>query len=242
MTAPTFVDELETSWTNSGSGTPKTLSVTTAVGDVLVISSGSEGANVTLSAVSGGTGTYVNQENIGVSGTDARAKIDTAITGITAQTFTMSETMTGVTASWGYNVARFSGATGFGAHSSTVSTGGPSLGITTTQDSSAIVVVAVDFNAVDGSTRTWRTVNGTAPSAGNGFELTYFRNASSYTVYIAYYPDAGAAGAKTVGLSAPTGQRASIAAVEVQGTASAAPYRPTILTVPCLAAVQAGSW
>jgi len=41
-------------------------------------------------------------------------------------------------------------------------------------------------------------------------------------VYVAYYPDAGTAGSKTVGLSAPTGQQYSIVAVEIKGTAGAA--------------------
>jgi hypothetical protein len=42
------------------------------------------------------------------------------------------------------------------------------------------------------------------------------------TYYVAYYPDAGAAGVKTVGLSAPSTMRYVICAVEIKGAAAAA--------------------
>ena len=73
----------------------------------------------------------------------------------------------------------------------------------------------MDYGAEDGTSRAWRTVNGSAP-----VETAYFLNALNYTVYVAYYANVGTAGAKTVGLSTPTGQQYTIAAIEVLATSS----------------------
>jgi hypothetical protein len=47
----------------------------------------------------------------------------------------------------------------------------------------------------------------------------------AYTVYIDRYTDAGGAGSKSLGLSAPTGQTFSIAAVEIRGIVVASASR-----------------
>jgi hypothetical protein len=120
------------------------------------------------------------------------------------------------------NVLQFRDSDGVGASVSNNTTGTPSISITTTQDNSAVAVIIIDWNAADGASRTWLTVNSITPTSGNGGERTYFRNASFYTVYAAYWSDVGAAGAKTVGLSAPGSQQYSIIAVEVKGAASSA--------------------
>jgi len=120
----------------------------------------------------------------------------------------------------------FSGSGGIGANAgkqlSTNEAG--TVSITTTGNNSTILVGVCDWNALDGASRVWATVNGFAPSAGDGTELAYFRNTTNYAAYIAYYPDAGAAGAKTVGVTTPGAtMRPSVAAVEIFGTAAAAP-------------------
>jgi hypothetical protein len=96
-------------------------------------------------------------------------------------------------------------------------TGAPSLNLATTQADSAIVVANADWFALDGSSRTWRT------GAGPPTELSYARGSASYTVYAARHANAGAAGSKTVGLSAPGGQKYSLAAVEIKGSSPAPP-------------------
>lgn len=116
---------------------------------------------------------------------------------------------------WGDIALRFSGSSGIGA--SVANTGVQNISITTTQNNSAIAVMVLDWNGVDGTGRVWETVNGTTPTAGNGFEVNYTLDTGNYGSYTAYYPDAGTAGAKTVGLSAPTGMAATIIAVEVLG-------------------------
>ena len=128
-------------------------------------------------------------------------------------------TRTGTALSWGFTALRFANHGGVGATAvANSSTGTPSLNITTTENNSALVVAVVDNNAIDGASRTWLTVNGITPTAGNGLELVYFRNAVKYAAYVAYYSDAGVAGVKTVGLSAPAGTKWIVAAVEIKGT------------------------
>lgn len=223
MAAPTFVAEYETAW-NTGT-TPKTVSVTTAVGDVLVISSGVEANSTAIAAPTGGTPTYALQETLSPASFCA-LRAYTALTGITAQTYTLSQTTDSGTTWWGFNCLRFSGSSGIGAAESGSGNGtAPSLAITATQDDSALVVFCYDWNAADGASRAWQAVNGTTPTAGNGFEVSYFRDGSHYTVYGAYYPNAGVAGAKTVGLTTPS-QKWVLSAIEVKGTASAATSLP----------------
>lgn len=238
MAAPTFLAEYGDVWNSST--TPKTASVTTAAGDLLVVAAVGEMESVTLNLPTGGTPTYANQESLTLTGFTV-IRMDTAVTGITAQTYTLSQTATAGTSWWGNDILQFSGSDGIGAAESTTNAGpaGPSLAITTLQDNSAIVCVIGDWNAADGATRTWRTVNSITPTAGNGFERAYFRDSARYTAYVAYWPDAGAAGAKTVGISSPATMKYTIAAVEVKGTAAVqGPPRPLVIA-PSRACMQA---
>lgn len=217
-TPPTFVTEYETDW--SATTTPKTISVTVSAGDTLAIFGMTGDGAFTLATPTGGGLTYTLQQSVVVS-SFGTVYLWTA-PAASGQTFTMSITESGGSALWAYNCLRFSGSAGIGASNKTnVTSGAPSLGLTTTGANSAIVVANVDWNAADGTSRTWRTANTAAT------EQTYFRDAANYTVYGAYHADSGAAGAKTVGLSAPTGQKYSIAAVEILGSSST-PASPPI--------------
>ena len=90
--------------------------------------------------------------------------------------------------------------------------GAPTLNLTTTQANSAIVVANVDWTAVDGASRVWRTNAGMFKSRPIQFV------SPNYTVYGGYHADAGALGTYAVGLSAPSTQRYVIGAVEVKGS------------------------
>lgn len=141
---------------------------------------------------------------------------------MTTFTLSVSSANSGTTAgTWGDIALVFSGTAGPGTSASTTGTGTATVTVTTTQDHSAIAVIALDWIPADGSSRAWLTLNGTTPTAGNGLEQVYFNN-GDYAVYCAYWPDAGTAGAKTVGLSAPTGMKYTIIATEVLGTLGAA--------------------
>lgn len=212
MPAPTFVAEYESAWNNSTS--PKTISVTTAVGDVLVCLAVMENHVAGIATPTGGTGlTWTLRQSIVV--TDYCQVYAWTATATTAETFTFSIAESASTANfWGATVLRWSGSDGIGASAKTnVSSGAPSLGLTTTGENSAIATVNADWNAADGASRTWRTINS---STGN--EQTYFRDSSRYAVYANRWNDVGASGSKTTGLSAPSGQKYSIISVEVLGS------------------------
>jgi len=217
VAAPTFVAEYEaSSW--STTSTPKTVTPTTAAGDTLVVLGASENGDTTLATPTGNSHTYTLRQSVAIS-SDWCAAYGWTTTATTAAGWTLSVTRAGSVQAWGFIALRFSASSGVGASAKTnVSGSAPSLGITTTGANSAVVVIVADWNALDGATRTWRTVNGTAPSAGNGFERAYFRSGATYAVYAAYYPDVGAAGLKTVGLTLPVAQKYSIVAIEVLGT------------------------
>jgi hypothetical protein len=218
-TPPSFIQEAETAW-NSVT-TPKTTgSFTVVSGDILVCFAIAEDFGMTFSTPTntGTAFTWTLQQEVAI--TDyARVAVWTALA-TTGQSMTVSVARgSGDTLDYfGANVLTIRGASAVGASSQTnVSSGAPTLNITTTQAGSLLVVANGDWNTVDGTSRTWRTVNGNTPTAGNGLEVTYFRDVSKYAAYGAYYPDAGAIGTYAVGLSAPSGQKYAIIAVEIKG-------------------------
>lgn len=212
MAAPTFVAERGPAvWNNSTS--PKASSAfTPASGDVLVGVALAENSTPQVNLTGGGL-TWTVQQSIAVSNycfAQAATAIGTggSVTGSFAEAATSANY-------WGADLLQFSGSDGVGASAKTnVASGAPSLDITTTQDNSAIVVIVGDWAEVDGSSRVWRTVNGSGPT-----ELAYAQLAGRYVAYAAYYADAGTAGVKTVGISSPAGMKYSIIAVEVLGSA-----------------------
>lgn len=198
--------------------TPKTVNVTVQTGDRLVVASLGESGNVTnvTTAPTGGSLTYTQAASLGAS-SDARAIAWTA-TASGNNTFDVSCVRPSSSTSvwWGCCVWVYRNSDGFGT------VGAPALGtvsntvtLTTTGDNSALVVVADDYNALDGSSRTGRTVNGST-----GTEETYFFDSVHHTVYTRRWDDTGSIGSVTAGYSAPTGQDCAIIAIEILGTTS----------------------
>jgi hypothetical protein len=231
MAAPTLVATIPgglqgalANWDGPTAGTTRvTSSFNVTTGDVLVFVGASDDGNQTFSAPSGGSLTWTSQVNIGTASASCRVVIYTA-----TATATTSMTVTGTivgSSHWGFRVYQFSDASIGSPASSQLGAGvAPSQAITTAAANSALVCICADWNATDGSTggptpRVWRTVNSITPTSGNGLEKDYFRDSggAAYTVYTAYWDDAGAAGSKTVGLTAPT-MKASIAVIEIKGT------------------------
>ena len=210
-----FIQEAETVWNTAT--TPKTTaSFNVLAGDVLVAYAVIENDDSEPVTIAGGSLTWANPQTVNVVGYSwvsvwtATVDTDKAMT----VTFTCTLCTPGSGNDFfGGNVLTFRGASAVGASSKTnVLSGAPTLNLTTTAATSAVVVVNADWNAVDGdgSNRTWRT------NAGTFSEQTYFRDSSKYAVYGGHHLDAGAATTYAVGLSAPTGQKYSIIAVEVK--------------------------
>lgn len=191
--APTFVAEYEVSaWDTTTS--PRTVSVTTAVNDVLVAFGVAVGT--TLNTPTGGTGlTWTLNRSL----TSSPALYIWTATATTAETFTLSVSSASGFNIFGFNCLRFGSGASIGASEITSgSSSGPSLAVTTQAANSAIVVATV-FDGGTGSAPTYRTGAGTftqQTSAGPPF---------TFWVYGGYHADAGVAGAKTVGQTAPTG-------------------------------------
>lgn len=218
--APQFMQSVQTAW-NSATSPKTTASITVQTGDVLIASAiiesyGGGAGTPSISIAGGGLSWGSPLQTIQTTDYTAVKVWAATATANTSLAVTFTNSQTGM---WfGGVVVVFRNSAGVGTSAKTnVASGAPSLNITTTQANSAVVVVNGDWAAVDGTARVWRTVNSLAPTAANGYERTYFRDANKYTVYLAYYPDVGAGGAKTVGLTTPASQKYSLIAVEVKG-------------------------
>lgn len=219
---PILVDEAEGTWSHTGTSETITgVDTGAASGRALVILAASADSPQTISSPTGGSLTYALAQSNEIS-SNSNTYVWTAIP-TTDQSFSLGLTGSANGNPWSANVLTWSGSDGIGASAKSNGTGEPSLGITTTTDNAAIAVIVADWNAASGASRTWLTVNGLTPTAANGMEKTYFTDGSNYTVYACVYTDAGTAGSKSVGLSAPTGQKYTMIAVEVKGAAGAPP-------------------
>lgn len=233
MVAPTFVSYQDSgTWaTAQANNTVLSVSVTVQTDDVLVIVGGIEASlqsatPVILTLPTGGSLTYTQQQkpNADDDGSHAQTYLWTA-TATGDDTFDVQSTLDSLSASFccGIGVYVFGNAT-LGTPTSVgneASGSAPSLAITTLGANSTVVYFESDWNATDGTTRTWRTINSVTPTSGNGLEKLYARNSASWSAYGAYWDDVGAAGAVTTGLTAPTGHMGNSVAIEVQGTATA---------------------
>lgn len=92
----------------------------------------------------------------------------------------------------------------------------------------AIIAGAVISTTPSGWTLVNSAINGTIPTSGNRLEKNYLYVSGQYTTYGAYYPYIGSTDSKTVGLAAPSGQKYSIAAIEIVG----APAPDTLTALP----------
>lgn len=216
MAAPTYVNQYATTFNTTSTPRSVMSSVAISYGDVLVgIVVGENTTTWPLALTENGGASWATQQSYSTS--DYTAALVSSYVASSNETITVTATQAGGSM-FGANIIRFSGSDGIGASNKAQgNSGSPSVSLTTTQANSAIVVVCGDWNAVSGTQTFTNNFSGT-PTA-----LTdYPGDNVYYGVAIAYFPDAGAAGSKTVGMSAPTGQKWSIIAIEVKGTAGAA--------------------
>ena len=216
MSAPTLV-----SYTPSGfDGGPeiisdKTVSVPgTQPGDLLIVVGTAEDSTAVSFAgpsASGVTWTARGPAVANTAGHSAAYAYSGAVTGSGDLSVTVTLDSPS-NAMWGFGVFLFRNHGGVGSSASTTGTGAPSLALTTTGANSSVVVLSADWNAIDGSSRVWR------PGLS---ESDYFFASGRYTAYVGRASDTLAAGAKTEGLTSPTGQQYAIIAVEVLGSTGA---------------------
>jgi hypothetical protein len=227
MAAPTFVASYASVYNTNTS--PRTVTVTTQAGDVVVVY-GSMEANThgVLNTPTGNSVSFSLQASFDTSTTFSPVYMwaGTDNTGGTNWTLSVSRSVAG-SEKWGITCLVFRNAALGTAVATTRSDGPYTTTITTTQANSAIVSLLADWdaNADSGNTRVWATVNGNTPSSGNGQEINYEYSSGAYTVFGAYYTDAGSIGTKTVGLSTGPGTlpHISFVTLEVKGVVAATP-------------------
>lgn len=251
MPAPTFVGGYASAF-NTSTSPKSTAAFNVAVGDVLVaaLADGQFNTGENYTFANSGTALTWTEQTAATAATGLDVFVQTATATPSAAQAGITGTLTRVTGTsthfFGGIVARFSNATLVGtasARSTAPDTTSPyQLSITTLLPNSAIVYVVADFNALDFAARVHTTVNGFTPTSGNGQELSYFRDATQYTACWAYVPDAGAAGAKTVGMSGPASGDVLLAAVEVGGTSTAATARLNNIRTSNPARSRASNW
>lgn len=199
--------------------TPATVtSVTTAVNDTLVCYGSTADSTTTIATptVTSGTSlTWTLQASVvGVANT-SNCYMWTA-TSPTAETRTISLARTGSASfDWGFFVLKFSGVGGFGTPAVThiVTTGAPTLNVTTAKANSAIVVGDVDFVPASG-TPVWRTNAGAFTQECSQFV------SSNMGQYGGFHANVTTPGTYAVGMTAPSGQTYSIIGLELQPLAS----------------------
>jgi hypothetical protein len=220
---PTFVAEYETAWNSTTS--PKTTSnFSVQAGDILVAYAVNEDAGSTIANPP--TGTLSGTWTLKQSGTTA------SYTGLRLWTLAVTSNQSNVNVSFanggnnfGGDVLHFRNASSVGVSAiASSATGNPSLTLNGVGDNSTLVMVNGDWTAKTGS-RTYTTT-----SAGTFTETSAYADGSSYGVEAGYYANAGTSGNKTIGLTAPTGMKWALAAVELKGNPTAQPVSCNTVT------------
>lgn len=230
--ATTPPDRISYNVPTSGNYTTNTSPKTTnafdvQAGDLIVVIGSTEDTSSSLNTptATGGSITWTLQRSVTTSNY-SHIRLWTGVVGATATGITVSVTRSGSTTHfWGFSATVYRNHGGVGVTNVANTTGAPSLALNDVQAASTLQAGVNDWNAVNGSSRTWRTVDGITPTpavGGNGYETLYTFTSGRHTTYGAYWPTTSA-GNKTVGLSAPTGQKFSIVGIEILGTDSASP-------------------
>jgi hypothetical protein len=118
----------------------------------------------------------------------------------------------------GATVFRFRNTGGVGVKNTANSTTGlPSVTLAGVSASSAVVTITSDWNAVTGTQTADTSIGAFTPMTG------YPGDGGHYGVFGGYYANAGSAGSKTIGMTAPSGQNWIIAGIEIKGLSSGTP-------------------
>jgi hypothetical protein len=207
---PTLVQHVQTSWTSTAS--PKSLTVTVQVGDLIVVAAGAAGSGNNF-GISGGAMIWQLRTSSYVS-----SRADMALWTVQAPnsgtfTITVSDTSS---QSWGASATVWRNHGGIGNYGKATGDDNAQANFTLSSDDSAAVVYIMDYNAIDGSGRQWWSVAGTAAT-----EIVYGRSSVAYTWYGAYYADTNAAASRLVGLDEPDNNlKWTMAVLEIKGTAT----------------------
>ena len=204
--APTFESETHSTYATT---TPKSLAVNVLAGDTIVVKASTSDAACTVSTPTndGAALTWTLAQSV-ITSSYATAYMWTA-TADSARTVTVSVARAGSAYYYGASAEVWRGATVGASAKSSGTTGYPSLSLTTTEANSAASVVVGDWNAISGS-GAWSSTPGTPTARWDAYV------ASQGAAHAATYADVSAAGAKTLAMTAPSGQKWSIVGLELK--------------------------
>lgn len=222
MTAPTFVSRTATAF-NSTTSPKTTATIAVQSGDVLVASAGAESDFSTVTTVvniataSGSTSAWTQQELSPYTSTTTHAYLRTWTATATATgNITVSFTRSATALEFGGIVHVFRNSGGIGAKDffdNDTAASAPLDTISTTALNSSLVYFSADWNQ--------NTTGGAAAFTSNAgtpvSDLTDQTSAGGAWYYSCHLADAGSIGSKTLGMSAPTGQRFLLSVIEVLG-------------------------
>jgi len=207
---------LKDTYTLGNSTTPKNLDIDVAVGDLIVVFA-ADSTFGDFSDLPTATGvTFELLESVPASAFEICAtSVWAGVSTVSDSSLTVSAEYGGFPSdNWFLGIAVFEdaqvGATTEADGGS--SQGAPSGTLVTTEDNSSIFYASSDGFWASTGTRTYRTINSFTPTAGDG-ELWVDENDNA--TYGAFYPDAGTAGSKTVGMTQPNSQTWALVAVEL---------------------------
>jgi hypothetical protein len=217
-------------------GTSKSADIVVQAGDLILVGAAAEGNHNfgTVPTNDGAALTWTQKEDGEAGGSEAWLTVWGAVVD-TSRTITV--TVAGsATLRWGFHYQVWRDHNGTGAAVGSTAgdtTANYSETFSTTEDNSPISCWQTDWNAVDG-TRTYLTSGVGAATETLGNTPGDISDAMAFRAW--WHADAGAAGSKTVGTSAPSGQRTLTVAVEVLNAAGAVQeLRPD-------ADIAAGGW
>lgn len=217
----------------TGSNATKTTLATTSPGDLVIVGVGSENQSAVFGTPSGNSLTYTNKVSDNTSNRGQGALYVSSVDAVGASGWNISETVTTSLANWGLAAVVLTGASGVVGATNVADFNVvgqlAQLSLTTQSDHSAIVMLIADWQAADHTTRVYQTINGFTPAVGGTGEIAGVRTVGQWSFYMAYWPDAGLAGAKTVGTTTEQWNGGfSIMAVEIKAAAgsSASPSDP----------------
>lgn len=228
--SPTLIASYAVYANAQNTNTLTTPSFTPANGEVLIVKLATWSTTTSMSAPTGGGQTYQSAVIAAPGGFNPWAGIYFATVSGSPGSMTVSSTPSA--SSWhSMVVERWGTATmdATPAVNSTISgVGAPSVTVTTTADNSVISTVSGDAQSNDPTGHAYLSA-----ATEDGFSDGHV-GSNGVTYY--YYQSCGAAGAQTVGMSTPTGQKWALAAVEIKNGAT-----PLTLTDSPVPGARAGT-
>lgn len=176
---------------------PDTGPVTTSPGELIVVVGGSEDTATPISTPTGNSLAYTLRSS-GNAANNAWGGIWTATDAAGGTAWTLSAARNANVKKFGWAAFTFPAGSTVG-HSPTgkAVNGAATINVVTTADNSSIIVAVFDWN-VQNAAANWASINGFTPNMANQGEQARVFATGAYNIYVAYYPDVGAAGTKTI--------------------------------------------